>query len=150
VNAGFYVLLLAFMIAIFSFGFPTGPPGSPGPPRDFFIVMTVFFSVFYSLFMLPSIIAGYALLKKKSWARVASIVAGVIAGMNMPFGTAACVYALWFFFSDNWKEIYETGEHQFNFDQCQIAYGVESQQAAYEAEAKEKVPFRPYEPPDWR
>jgi hypothetical protein len=142
-NAGFYVLIMLFMIGMFAFVFP------PGPPQGFFVVMMIFMSVFYGLFMLPSIIAGYGLLKKKSWARVASIVAAVIAGMNMPIGTAACVYALWFFFSENWKEIYPEAPGAVSAQPRQIAYGVESQRAAY-AEEEHQPKFDPYHPPDWR
>jgi len=141
-NAGFYMLILFLMIAMFS-TFP------PGPSGGFFLVMMGFISIFYLMFMLPSIVAGYALLKKKSWARMAAIVAGVVAGMNFPVGTGACVYALWFFFSENWKEIYPEGPSASAQDRKQIAYGVESQQAAYD-EAEHEPKFDPYNPPDWR
>ena len=133
------------MIAVFSTIFF----GGPGRPEGIIFVMIGFFTVIYSLFALPSIIAGYALLKKKSWARIASIVAGVIAGMNMPIGTAACVYALWFFYSENWKEVYpEVSAPRFE-ERKQIPYGVESQRAAY-AEEERQPKFDPHHPPDWR
>jgi hypothetical protein len=147
-NAGFYFLIILFMIAMFSALF-FGTPGDPGPPAGFFVVMMAFLSIIYSLFALPSLIAGYALLKKKSWARTASIVAGVVAGMNMPVGTAACVYALWFFFSENWKEVYPEDSISRPAELKQIAYGVESQRAAY-AEEELQPKFDPYNPPDWR
>jgi len=53
-------------------------------------------------------VAAWALLKKKPWARVAGIVGAVVSAMSVPFGTAACVYALWFFLGEHWKEVYET------------------------------------------
>jgi hypothetical protein len=72
-----------------------------------------FFAVFFgvmlfvqTIFTIPSFVAAYALLKRKSWARVASIIAGVLSAMHMPIGTAACVYAMWFFFGENWKSVY--------------------------------------------
>ena len=147
-NAGFYFLILGFMALMFlAIGFTD--PGEPGPPAGFFAVMFGFFAVIYSIIALPSIVAGYGLLKRKHWARTASIIAAVIAGMNFPLGTAACVYALWFFFSDNWKEIYN--EEPFAREPRQIAYGVESQRAAYaEAERQPQPRFDPYNPPDWR
>ncbi|HYJ91571.1 MAG TPA: hypothetical protein VEV84_09700 [Pyrinomonadaceae bacterium] len=145
-NAGFYLLILLFVIAMFWAMLNNGP----GPPREFFGVMMAFMTVFYSLFMVPSIIAGYALLKKKSWARIASIIAGVIAGMNFPIGTGACAYALWFFFSDNWKEIYEEDSYSSRYQPRQLPYGVETQRAAYEAEANRERDFQYREPPDWR
>jgi hypothetical protein len=30
-----------------------------------------------------------------------------VSAMSAPFDTAACVYALWFFLGDRWKEVYE-------------------------------------------
>ena len=149
-NAGFYLLIMAFVAVLFLI-IGTFPPGNdPGPPPFFLGLMFGFMALIYGMFALPSVIAGYGVLKHKSWARTASIVAGVIAGMNFPIGTGACVYALWFFFSDNWKEIYP--DQAFPFEPKQISYGVESQRAAYaEAERTRREPhFDPYNPPDWR
>ena len=143
------MLILGFMAVMFLLiGFSTGP-GDPGAPPFFLWFMFAFFAVIYSIFALPSVIAGYGLLKKKSWARVASIIAGAIAGMNFPIGTGACVYALWFFCGENWKEIYS--DEAFVREPRQLVYGVETQQAAYaEAERQPRPRFDPYNPPDWR
>ena len=150
-HAGFQMLMLLFMAAIFSIVFfIPEEPGKPEPPREFFAIMIAFVSVFYLIFTLPSVVAGYALLKRKSWARLASIIAGVVSAMNVPVGTAACVYSLWFFLGDNWKEIYQEKADQFREDRRQIPYGAESQQAAYEAEQRQKEAFNMHEPPDWR
>jgi hypothetical protein len=149
-NAGFYLLIFGLMAAMFIVFGLWGPPGEPGPPPAFFAFMFAFMAFFYALFALPSVIAGYGMLKQKSWARTAGIIAGVIAAMNFPIGTGAAVYALWFFFSDNWKEIYSDG-YSFAPPPPQIAYGVESQRAAYaEAEREPQPRFDPYNPPDWR
>jgi len=108
-----------------------------------------FMTVIYGIFILPSAIAGYALLKKKSWARIASIIAAVVGAMNVPIGTAAAVYALWFFFGENWKEVY--GDHlEKSFSpRRQLEPGYESQRLAYEQEERERR-FQTYNPPDWR
>ena len=145
-NAGFYLLILLLMLVMFGSFL-----GTPGPPPGFFAAMMGFLTLIYGMFMVPSIVAGYGLLKKRSWARIASIIAGVVAGMNFPIGTGACAYALWFFFSDNWKEVYEPNAFETSEQQRkQIAYGVESQQAAYEAESKTDYELNYREPPDWR
>lgn len=150
-HAGFQLLMLAFMAAMF-WMMSRSPfaPGAPPPPRELFIFMIGFMTVFQLLFTTPSLIAAYALLKKKSWARIAAIVAGVVSAMNVPIGTAACVYSLWFFLGDNWKSVYPEKAEQLGQNRPQLAYGVESQQAAYEAEQRAKSNFDPYEPPDWR
>lgn len=125
-------------------------PGKPEPPREFFGIMIAFMTFFQLAFTVPSIVAAYALLKRKSWARLASIIGGVVAAMSVPFGTAACVYSLWFFLGDNWKEIYPEKSEQFRSDRPQLAYGVESQRAAYRTEDSDREKVRTYEPPDWR
>lgn len=43
----------------------------------------------------PSFVAWYSLWKKKSWAKTANIVAAIVEGLNVPVGTAICVYTLW-------------------------------------------------------
>lgn len=138
------LLMMLFFFSVFLY-----IPGQPGPPAAFFGMMMVFMTVIYGIFMLPSAIAGYALLKKKSWARIASIIAAVVGAMNVPIGTAAAVYALWFFFGENWKEVYgEDIEKPFSARR-QLEPGYESQRAAYEQEEREKR-FQTYNPPDWR
>jgi len=105
---GFQLLMLLLMCAWFYFifaGFPT-IPGDPGPPMAFFGVFFGIMAIFQLIFTAPAAIAGYAVLKRKPWARLAAIVAGVVSAMSVPFGTAACVYAMWFFFGDQWKEVY--------------------------------------------
>ena len=150
-HAAFQLLMLFVMAAFFSmiFFIPI-EPGKPGPPKEFFAMMIGFFSIFYLFFTVPSVIAGYALLTRKSWARLASIIAGVVAAMNVPIGTAACIYSLWFFLGDNWKAIYAEKADTLREEYPQISYGAESQQAAYEAEQRLRETFRTREPSDWR
>ena len=63
--------------------------------------------IFISLVLItPSFITGYALLRRKQWARRIGILAGVLAGLTFPFGTALCVYTLWFMFGEKGKFLY--------------------------------------------
>jgi hypothetical protein len=80
---------------------------APPPPPAFFFIFLLFFGVFYAALALPSFVAGYALLKRKPWARIASIIAGVVAAMFFPIGTAICVYTLWFLLSEPGKILYD-------------------------------------------
>lgn len=82
--------------------------GPSPPPVGFFVVVMIVFGGFYVALTIPSFVAGYALLKRKPWAKIASIIAGVVAGAFFPIGTALCVYTLWFLLSEPGKILYDT------------------------------------------
>jgi hypothetical protein len=112
----------------------------------------IFAFVFQVAFAVPSFIAAYGLRKKRKWARLASIVAGVVAAMNVPFGTAACVYGLWFFLGDNWKEVYPDvalGKDE-KARTLQLAHERETRWTGYQTNEKGEVTFNTIDPPDWR
>ena len=107
---GFQLFWTLLMMAMMYFMFTSMPgrPGDPGPPMEFFGIMFVFMAIIQIIFTGPAAIAAWAVLKKKKWARIASIIAAAMSVMSVPVGTAAGVYALWFFLGDQWKEVYET------------------------------------------
>src|SRR6185295_18705724 len=80
---------------------------SDAPPAIFLFLMMAFMSVFYGMLIVPSMIAGYGLLKRRRWAKTASIIAGVLSGMSFPLGTAVCIYTFWFLFSEPGKILYD-------------------------------------------
>lgn len=94
----FHMLLL--MLFTFFFIFISAIPGPSRAEESFFTIMMALMIGVGLLFTLPSLIAGYALLKQKSWARNASIVAGILACPSFPYGTALGVYTLWFMFGE--------------------------------------------------
>ena len=86
--------LLTFAMLLFFFFFfaaitQTAPKDS-GPPPELLLPIGAGFLLFIFLitliFTLPAFIAGYALLKHKPWARIASLVAAVFEAMNVPMG----------------------------------------------------------------
>lgn len=97
----FFGLMMIWMVFVFSL-----EPGPP-PPVGLFVGMGLFMLFFLGLYTIPSLIAGYALLKRRSWAKVASIIAGVMCAMSAPFGTALCAYTFWFLFSEPGKILYD-------------------------------------------
>jgi len=99
------VLFGVMMIVMFSTIPPE--PGHPSSPPAIFVVMACFFLVFTVGWTIPSMVAAYALLKRKRWAKTAGIVAGVFAAAQMPVGTAVCVYTFWFLFSEPGRSLYD-------------------------------------------
>lgn len=129
----------AAMLIIFS----TAPSSTRGeqPPPGFFIAMAVFVLVFSIGWSLPSLIAGYAFLKRKSWAKIAGLVAGVFAAAQMPLGTAVCVYTFWFLFSPPGRMLYDREAKSLLPGQQELIVSDLEKENQY-------VP--PPTPPDWR
>ena len=59
------------------------------------------------VFIAPSFVAGWALLKRKRWAKMAAIVAGATAAMYFPFGPAVTIYTYWFLFGKAGRALYD-------------------------------------------
>ena len=138
----FGVVMLAFFVGIM------GTAPSPPPPG-----IVIFFSLLviaiYSLMTLPSFIAGWALLKKKKWAKTASIIAAVIAGSNFPIGTAVCVYTFWFLFSDPGKVFFDQNNYNYALPPGQQTWANQSWE--YDARRQREGQYQPPpSPPDWR
>jgi hypothetical protein len=113
----------------------------------FLAVIGVFAFLIQIMFAAPGFVAAYGMFKKKSWARIGAIVAGVVSAMNVPIGTAACVYALWFFLGDNWKSVYEAKAPSMP---AGLKSGDEARWDPYVKNDQGEVVFRHIDPPDWR
>jgi hypothetical protein len=151
-HAGFQLLMLLMMAAMFAammFSIQP-PPGQPPFPKAMFGFMIAFMTVFQLIFTTPSLVAAYALRKKKPWARIAAIVAGAVAAMNVPIGTAACVYAMWFFLGDNWKEVYPEQAGLKSTPQQLPEFDHVKWEGGFKTDEKGRAVFTQAEPPDWR
>ena len=103
-------VLMIFVMIPFVLGMMTmmtRAQGTPAPPMALMSVVMVFAAAINVIMSIPSFIAGYAFLKRKSWAKVAGIVAAILSGMSVPIGTAVCVYTLWFVFGEAGKSLYD-------------------------------------------
>jgi hypothetical protein len=58
-------------------------------------LVALFVGALMALLALPGIIAGYGLLKRRSWGRVVGIVIAALNVVNFPVGTIIGLYALW-------------------------------------------------------
>jgi hypothetical protein len=114
VYGGFNVLVIfvtaIFMLVMLGFIGASARDNAALPMGIFGLIMIVVLLVNIVL-TAPSFIAGYAMLRRKRWAKVAGLVAAVLEGLSIPFGTALCVYTLWFLFSDNGKHFYDKDAH---------------------------------------
>jgi hypothetical protein len=146
---GLSALMVLVMLVFFGavmFAIPGGEA-----PVGLFVLVMAFIMLWSLILMLPSFIAGYAILKHKSWAKPASIVAAVLETMSFPLGTAVAVYSFWFMFSDAGRAMYDK-----NFTSPQRPYALgdrpppppASEWNAQTSREREYVP--PAQPPDWR
>lgn len=88
---------------------------------------------FNLIYTLPSFVAGYALLRRRPWARGISLAGGALAAMYFPFGPFVCAYSFWFMFNAPGKALYENGPRTVSLpEEGQVQY------------------FPPSSPPDWR
>jgi len=55
----------------------------------------LFVALLIAVMSLPSVIAGWGLLKRKSWSRMLAIVLGAISLISIPIGTALGIYTIW-------------------------------------------------------
>ena len=104
-------VFMSFMMLAMVGTLPDSGRGNP-PPPGFFMFIGLFVALFTVGWSVPSMLAAYAFLKKKRWAKVAGVVAGVFAATQMPVGTAVCVYTFWFLFGEKGKQLYEQPAHE--------------------------------------
>ena len=143
-QAAMLLLIFGFFIIFIALG---GPPDDNFPAGIFAFFFSIILLINLALIS-PNFIAYYGLKNRKSWARVASIVAAVLGAMNVPIGTAACAYALWFFFGEDWKTLYpETPGAQ---DERTIASRSDPNWDGRYVREDGEVVYRPAIPPDWR
>jgi hypothetical protein len=96
VVGGFVLLLLS------GIGFASGDPTAMA------ILSVVGTSVGFLMLLLalPSLLAGYGLLKGKSWGRFLAIVVGILGIFNFPVGTLIGAYTLWVLLQDDAAAIF--------------------------------------------
>lgn len=142
---GLFQGMMMLLVYVFLFAIFRTPPDD-GFPASFFLI---FFGVMFVINMAmiaPNFIAYFALKNRKPWARIATIIAAVLSGMNVPIGTAACVYSLWFFFGDEWKLVYPEAAG-LRPNQL-VDAGPEKWEGRYVRQDGELV-YRPAQTPDW-
>jgi hypothetical protein len=157
IYGGFNFLLLLIFVPIFLV-IGAGAAADPNAPPALTAIFGFFGFLMFVLaviFGLPSILAGYAMLKHKSWARVMAIIAAVVEALSFPFGTALCVYTFWFLFGQN-EGFHRGGGNMAGQNWQQPpphlhdanTFNWEAQRAQQSSRQRDYVP--PPQPPDWR
>jgi hypothetical protein len=132
--------MMFMMLAFFGMAFGLARTEPNGPPLVFMFVMWLFVAAMYAAMTIPSLIAGYGLLKRRKWAKTASVIAGVFAAMHFPVGSAVCVYTFWLVFSEPGRAIFDRGVHT-----------LPAARQAWANEVRKEVQYSPpASPPDWR
>ena len=71
-------------------------------------ILAVLATVFGSILMtigVTKLICGWGLLARKRWSRVFGIILAIISLINIPFGTALGIYALWVLFKPEAEQL---------------------------------------------
>ena len=144
---GALMALLGLLMMVFFVGVLGTVPN--GPPLGMMLFFTLMITAIYGAMTIPSFIAAWALLKRKKWARTASIIAAVIAASNFPIGTAVTVYTFWFLFSDPGKGFFDQNNYNYALPPAQQTWANQSweQDARRQRDAQYQPPPSP---PDWR
>jgi hypothetical protein len=150
-NALIMLIFVPIIIAIMAGA--AADPDAGGAIAAVFGIFGAFMLFLALLFGLPPILAGYAMLKRKRWAKTAGIVAACVESISMPFGTALCVYTLWFLFGQEGQNFHRGGSGYAPQDwrgslRDGGAYDWETQRTAQSGRPREYTP--PPQPPDWR
>ena len=151
---GFNALMMLFLIPfiIMILGPMGSDPTAPPELKTVFGIFGVFIVTITLLFSIPPLLAGYAMLKRKRWARVMGIIAACFEVLSMPFGTALGVYTMWFLFGQG-EKFHRGGDADAPQDwrgslRDGSAYDWETQRTAQSSRPREYTP--PHQPPDWR
>ena len=155
IYGGFNALMLVIFVPFFFAigGIAAADPNAPPAITAIFGFFGVLMLLLAVVLGLPSILAGYAMLKHKSWARVMAIIAAVVEAISFPFGTALCVYTFWFLFGQN-ENFHRAGGQMAgqNWNAPPLpnanTFDWEAQRAQQAGRQRDYVP--PPQPPDWR
>ncbi len=155
IYGGFFTLVSIMMLVFFGFfaailGSIENEPDAP--PVAFFYAIMGFIFVIYLLLSVPGLVAGYAMLKKKSWARIAGIISSVLAALSFPFGTALAVYSFWFFFGDAGKAFdnsLNAADWRGSLNQA-ADFGINADRQPTNMREPQNSYQPPPQPPNWR
>ena len=107
-HVGYGILIL--LLGILVFVILVGSGALSGDAKAFLITSGVgsFVSVLFIVLSLPSLLAGYGLLRRREWGRVLAFVMSILDLFSFPFGTAVGAYTIWVLMQPEAKEEFTT------------------------------------------
>jgi hypothetical protein len=144
------LLAVAAFVALPVFYVFWNEPGRHAPPFAFILMVVAVGLAAPLLFITPALVAGGALLKRKSWGRTAGIVAAILMALNVPFGTALAIYTLWFLLGRRGAQLYEDESARFARYALGDAPPPPVSDWVEQDRRREPVYAPPAQPPDWR
>ena len=94
------LLLNAFLSVIFSFALQEANPDEQRA-IEFALSIAQYVPLFVIIFFsVPTLIAAYGLLSRKSWATLFALIVGCLKLFSFPIGTAIGVYSIWIWSED--------------------------------------------------
>ena len=144
------ILVPFFLIAIGAIG---SDPSAPPELTAILGAFGVFFFLLALLFGIPPVVAGYGMLKRKSWARVMGIISACLTALSFPLGTALCVYSMWFLFGEGEKfyrgyDAPPAPAPDYLRDASSYEWNARRANEVRREQPRDYVP--PAQPPDWR
>ena len=106
------VMALAFVSVILLFGFSVISPAGAETSLLYGVVGMIIL-VIALVSSVPDLLVGYGLIKRRSWARVFTIVLSVINLFAFPFGTMLGAYGLWVMFQPGVAEEFASNPRPF-------------------------------------
>jgi hypothetical protein len=106
-----FLLLLVVSFGVFvalgiSFANETGNSNEAGIGIIGGVFAVIFYGLLGAIFVLPTALATWKMLKRRRHARIWGIIAAILIAPIMPLGTVLGIYGLWFFFSAEGRRFY--------------------------------------------
>jgi hypothetical protein len=106
IRIGFSVLWLLIAMIVFVALYGTGLLTGDGDARYILTIIGTVVASFFVLLSVPGIIAGIGLFSYQPWARILTMVLGVLDLFNIPVGTAVGAYTIWVLMQDETAQLF--------------------------------------------
>jgi hypothetical protein len=100
--------ILGVLLAVFLFTAIAGGGWISQDPMAIAVTSSVgaIVAAFLLVLSIPMILAGAGLIKRRPWARMLTLVLGVLNLLNIPFGTVLGIYTIWVLMNDQTVQLF--------------------------------------------